>query len=271
MSLFLLHADTTGTDSIQDVIDAKKIEYIPIPNFEIYERVCLDLMHHVGPNDTVVLDTISQMGHLVRGDIKLGTDPEALLWENRSKYMRDTDNWGTYTAAANLIMRRLKNLYNRGASIITTSHEEERVDPSDLRRKRNVGLNNEFRNMLDHSSSDIFRITELTENLVDPLSGEMMLEKGARLLQIRRTDEVYAKIQVTMAKNEELRQAGIESIVIPSGQGTGWAKMCHVIGKRPRWLTLYGLTGVGKTNFVVRRDPYIQPVQRNTEAKEVPA
>ena len=150
MSIFLLHADTTGTDSIQDVIDAKKIEYIPIPNFQVYERVCLDLLKTVGVNDTIILDTTSQMGHIVRGDIKLGIDPETEHWESRQKYLGDKDNWGTYTAAANLIMRKLKNLYNRGASIITTSHEEERVDAADLRKKHNVGLNNEFRNMLDH-------------------------------------------------------------------------------------------------------------------------
>ena len=252
MSIFLLHADTTGTDSIQDVIDAKRIEYLPIPNFQVYERVCLDLLKIVGPNDTIILDTISQMGHLVRGDIKLGIDPEAEMWENRQKYLGDKDNWGTYTAAANLIMRRLKNLYNRGASIITTCHEEERVDPSDLRKKRNVGLNNEFRNMLDHSCSDIFRLSELTENVIDPTTGQTVLERGTRLLQIRRTDEVYAKIQVTIEKNNALRAAGTEAISNPT-----WSKMTHVIGKRPRWLTLYGLTGVGKTNFVVRRDPYI--------------
>ena len=149
MSIILLHADTTGTDSIQDVIDAKKIEYIPIPNFEIYERTCLSLLKQVGPNDTVILDTISQMGHLTRGDIKWGVDPEAELWEMRRKYIGDTDNWGTYTSAANLIMRRLKNLYNKGASIITTCHEEEKVDPADLRKKRGIALNKEFREMLE--------------------------------------------------------------------------------------------------------------------------
>lgn len=260
MSIFLLHADTTGTDSIQDVIDAHKIEYIPIPNFQVYERVCLDLLKTVGVNDTIILDTISQMGHIVRGDIKLGIDPEAELWENRQKYLGDKDNWGTYTAAANLIIRRLKNLYNRGASIITTSHEEERVDAADLRKKHNVGLNNEFRNMLDHSSSDIFRLSELTENVIDPTTGQTLLERGTRLLQIRRTEEVYAKIQVTIEKSNALRAAGVEAISNPS-----WAKMVHVIGKRPRWLTLYGLTGVGKTNFVARRDPYIQPVQKPKE------
>lgn len=260
MSIYLLHADTTGTDSIQDVIDAKKIIYIPIPNFQIYERVCLELLHEVGVNDTIILDTVSQMGHIVRGDIKLGIDPEAELWENRQKYLGDKDNWGTYTAAANLILRRLKNLYNRGASIITTSHEEERIDAADLRRKRNVGLNNEFRNMLDHSSSDIFRLSELTENVIDPLTGATLLERGTRLLQIKRTEEVYAKLQVPIEKNNALRAAGIEAISNPT-----WAKMCHVIGKKPRWLTLYALTGVGKTNFVVRRDPYIQPVQRKEE------
>jgi hypothetical protein len=264
MSIYLLHADTTGTDSIQDVIDAKRIEYIPIPNFQIYERVCLDLLKTVGVNDTIILDTISQMGHLVRGDIKLGIDPEAELWENRQKYLGDKDNWGTYTAAANLIIRRLKNLYNRGASIITTSHEEERIDAADLRKKRNVGLNNEFRNMLDHSSSDIFRISELTESVIDPNTGQPVLERGTRLLQIRRTEEVYAKLQVPIEKSNALRAAGVEAISNPT-----WAKMVHVIGKRPRWLTLYGLTGVGKTNFVVRRDPYIQPVQQPKEEEAI--
>ena len=268
MSLYLLHADTTGTDSIQDVIDAHKIEYIPIPNYEIYERTCLELLHKVNANDTVILDTISQMGHIVRGDIKLGIDPEAQLWENRQKYIGDKENWGTYTAAANLIMRRLKNLYNRGASIITTSHEEERIDPGDLRKKRNIGLNNEFRNMLDHSSSDIFRLTVLTTNIIDPNTGTIVLQKGTRLLQIRGDDECVAKLQVPIAKNNELLAAGVEAISNPT-----WAKMVHVIGKRPRWLTIYGMTGVGKTNFVVRRDPYILPVARKAEVanETVPA
>jgi hypothetical protein len=253
MSVILLHADTTGTDSIQDVIDAHRIEYIPIPNFEVYERACLDLLHRVGPNDTVILDTISQMGHIVRGDIKLGVDPEANLWELRRKYMGDTDNWGTYTAAANLIMRRLKNLYNRGASIVTTCHENESVDPADYRKKRSIALNKEFREMVDHCSSDIFRLSEVTESLIDPNTGATLLEAGSRLLQIRRSEEVYAKIQVTIAKNNELRADGITAISNPT-----WAKMVRVIGKHPRWLTLYGLTGVGKTNFVVRRGAEIQ-------------
>ena len=259
--IYHLMADTTGVDSIQDIIDSGDITVVPIPNVEAYETICEELLKKVGPNDSVGLDTVSQMGAKVRGDIKVG--PSATnLYEQRKKFMGDTDNWGTYTAAANIILRPLMNLHSRGAHIYTTVHEEERQDMFDMRTKRNIGLNTEFRNMLNACSSDIFRITELGEDRTGP-DGRVLIPRGTRLLQIQRSEEIMAKLQVPIPKSKALRDAGVEAIVIP--EEGGWAKMVRVIGKVPRWLTLYGLPGSGKTSFVCRRGPEIAPTRKEVE------
>jgi hypothetical protein len=250
--IYLLHADATGTDSIQDVIDAGEVTYIPVPDVTTYEEVTGMLLKKVQPGDGVILDTVSHMAATVRTDIKVGVGATD-LYARRQKWIGDSENWGTYTAAANIILRPLMNIANRGAHIATTVHEEERQDMFDMRTKRNVGLNNEFRNMLAGCSSDIFRITEQAED-VRGADGAVILAKGTRTLQITRDEEVFAKIGVPPTKNQALRAAGIERILIPT-DGTGWAKMCRIISKEPRWLTLYGLPGVGKTNFVARRTP----------------
>jgi hypothetical protein len=262
--LYLLHADFTGTDSIQDVIENGELTYIPVPNVTTFEEVTAALLKKVQPGDSVILDTISTMGATVRTDIKIGVMPDKTLYEMRQKWLGDSDNWGTYTAAANIILRPLMNLSNRGAKIVTTVHEEERQDMFDMRTKRNVGLNEEFRKMLNTCTSDTFRITETPEDVRGP-EGDIILAKGTRTIQIARSIEVFAKIQVPVPHHEALRAAGIERITVPT-DGSGWAKMCRIIGKEPQWLTLYGLPGVGKTNFVARRTP--EPTQQAKQEME---
>lgn len=255
--IYLLHADTTGTDSIQDIIDAGAIIYIPVPSIDVYDKICLQLLPVVKPGDTIILDTINQLAVTTRIDFRYGVDPSEPLYERYHSITtkKDQDNYGLYTNAANFIMRRLKNLYNRGCYIVCTAHESERLDPSDMRKKRNIDLNDEFRGMLSGSSSDILRLSQLTENVIDLDDPTKILHpKGTRMLQFRRTEEWAAKIQVPIDKDVALLQAGVEAISLPLGDG-GWSKMVRVFGKEPRWLTLYGMYGVGKTNFVTRRGP----------------
>ena len=239
MSTYLLDADMGGVDSVQDLIDAGTVKHIPVPSFPEYEAAVASLLPQVGPNDLVILDTISQLANSVRGDLKLGTDTNATLWDKRNVYFGDKNYLTVFEAASQLIMRRLKNLRARGARIITVCHEDDQRDDISMTKKRAPALNTAFYKALMASSSDVFPLSVQLEDKMNE-AGDITIPRGTRILNLRMSEDYVTKHHTPMAVSLKM-PVGIKDPTLP--------KLYAVLGKKPSWLVLYGPPGAGKTTL----------------------
>jgi hypothetical protein len=239
--IYRLDADSTGTDSIQSYIDEGSIMNIPCPTFSAFDIACRSLQDEVRPGDGVIFDTISSLLDTTRGDMMLGDDPSASLWDQHGKFFGDKQFMNTYRGAQNLTLRRIKNIVNRGAYGIVLAHEAEGKDPMATMKMSVPMVNPAMVDDLIATCSDVFRLHQLTRDLNDE-TGAVVLEAGHRILQLRRTDDYTAKFHVDPRKRDPDK--------IPSGiKDPDFAKMVEVLGKIPRCLCVYAWPGVGKTTF----------------------
>jgi hypothetical protein len=243
--IWLLDADQNGDDSIRHLVEAKAINYVPIPGFQAFEQAVKTLLPLVGPNDLVILDTLASMANSTRGDAKLGTDAQADLWDRRSKYLDGDKNYLTvYSLATDVIMRRLKNIRATGARIITTSHEDEKIDPTDAMKKRAPKLNDALYQSIMAATSDVFRLFEIVTPLLNP-DGSERVAQGTRVLQLRKSEDAVAKYHVRPSVSDTI------PMYLKLPKTGGLHTLYNEIGKRPTWLHLYGAPGAGKTALSV--------------------
>jgi hypothetical protein len=239
----LLDADMNGSDSIQHLVDAKLINYIPITSHDLFDKTIIGLLNIVGPNDLVILDTASASAETHRWDSKLGNDPTASLMDKRRLYLGGDANYLTvYAWTSDSLMRRLKNLRALDCRIITTSHEDETMDMASLTKKRGPQMNKALYKSIMQSTSDVFRMYELFEPVLNE-DGTVKVPSGTRVLQLAKTEEAVAKFHVQPTKALSIPP----TIYVPL-QG-GLHKLYSILGKRPSWLHIYGAEGVGKTAF----------------------
>jgi hypothetical protein len=240
---FLLDADGTGRDSIGKRIAAGEVQLIPCGSFVEYDAACMKLAQRKPqPGDRVVLDTFTHLLSTTRGDFKHGTDPAASVWANQALWFGDKQGMNAYQAASNMSMRWLKNLRNVGYDLVVLAQEDEALDEVTMTTKRGPKANPEARDMLLASSTDIFRLTEVTQDVTEMVNDvpTVVLPKGERLLHLRRTREATAKFHVDLDVSPTLPDA----IKAPTME-----KLCKVLGKTPGFLVVYGLSGSGKTTF----------------------
>jgi hypothetical protein len=239
----LFNADGTGNDGIRHLIEEGKITEYICRSFDDFDRQAHSLMTKIGPDDYVILDTIGGLLETTRGDIKLG-GPDDLLWERLGSLMAGEVFGATYDASRILIMRRLTNLRNRRARIITVAHERDQRDEGGLGSKsskqRAPAVSPRLYSDLLGRSSDMFRLTILTEPITDR-EGKVRVPAGKRQLQLRITEDAVAKFQV----RRELSDKIPPYIYEPT-----WEKLTKTLGKIPSWLTIYGPPGAGKTSLV---------------------
>lgn len=239
MSIYLLDADLGGTDSVQHLIDAGLVKHIPLHSFLDFEDAVMKLLPKVSEDDLIILDTVSQFANTVRGDMKLGTDIAASVWDKRSVYFSDKNYLTVYEATCQVTMRRLKNLRARGARIITTLHEDDQRDEISMTKKRAPAVNQAFYKALMASSSDVFPLSIVTEDELDD-AGNVKLAAGTRVLHMRMSDDYVTKVHVPRHVSEKLPR-GIKDPTLP--------KLYSVLQKRPSWLVIYGPPGAGKTSL----------------------
>lgn len=235
-----------GDDSIRHLVESGAIQYHPVPSFQAYQAVIQKLLPVLTPQDTVLLDTIGSLATSVRWDAKLGTDMTQDLWEKRGLYLGGDKNYLTvYTLAGDLTMRRLKNIRSTGARIITTSHEAEKIDPTDGLNKLAPKMNDALYTSIMAATSDVFRLSELVDPILfpdgHPQAGEVRIPIGTRILQLRKTDEAVAKYHVSPE-----RSASIKRLLQMPPTGGLHVLYAH-LGKKPTWMHLYGAPGAGKT------------------------
>ncbi len=242
MSVYLFNCDTTGNDGIRHLIDAGKITEYVCDTFDYFDRTAHGLMTKIVPGDFVICDTVGGLLETTRGDIKLGK-PENLYWERLDSLMAGEVFGATYDASRILIMRRLANLKNRGARIVTVAHERDQRDEGGLGSKsskqRGPAVSPRLYSDLLGRSSDVFRLTILIEPITDS-QGKVRVPAGKRQLQLRINEEAIAKFQVVRDLSDKIPPYIYEPT---------WAKLTKTLGKIPSWLTIYGLPGSGKTTL----------------------
>jgi hypothetical protein len=239
-----LACDGNGIDSIADVLGNKDFTRVVVTHYEDFDKYVTSIVSKVTPKDTVIVDTLNMLASTVRGDINLGVDPHAQLWEKRDKFFKDKAGFGLYTAPTAMLIRQLKNLCRggEGAKIIVTCHEAERIDETTIppTRKRAPDLNAELLGSLIGSSSDVCRLAILERDILNDKQ-EVILPSGTRILQLNATDEYMAKIQVPLSKVPSIKK----QLANPT-----YPMLCEHLGKIPTWLTIYSPSGVGKSTFV---------------------
>jgi hypothetical protein len=243
MACYLLDFDLNGADSIAHLIP-NKVVHMECDSFITFEGYFKELLPKVGPDDLVIMDTISKAADTTRGDMKLGVDPGEALWDKRGLYLGGDKNYLTvYEAAGQFIMRRLRNLRARGARIITTAHEDEQDDKTTLMKLRAPAVNEALYKSLMGSSSDVLRLRQTTEDM--DLGGGKVLPAYSRVLELRPDGEAIIKTHVAPDRNKEMPRRILHPTL---------PKLYKTLGKRPTWLVLYGPPGAGKTTLATSED-----------------
>ena len=240
--IYLLDADMNGLDSIQERIQSGQVVRLPCPTIKAFDQHCIDLFGKVGPDDLIILDTITTMLDTTRGDFKLGDENADLLTRAAEKYLGGDKNYLTvFEAAAQVVMRRLKNLRARDCRILVTAHEDEIKDDTEFPPLKKVGpqVNPAMVSTLTRACSDMFRLYPVLQPIVGT-SGEVIVPAGTRLLRLRRTLTEMAKFHVA-PERAALVPEQLRDPTLP--------KLYQHLGKRPSFLVVYGPPGVGKTTF----------------------
>ena len=239
--VYRLDADSTGTDSIQSYVDEGSIINIPCPTFSDFDKAARELQDTIEPGDAVIFDTLSSLLDTTRGDMMLGDDPRASLWDQHGKFFGDKQFMNTYRGAQNLTLRRIKNITNRGAHGIVICHESEGKDPMATMKMSIPMVNPAMVDDLIATCSDVFRLNLATNDVVND-AGRTTIKAGQRVLYMRRTDDYTAKFHVDPRRRDPDK--------IPSGiLNPTFIKMCDVLGKVPKCVCIYAWPGVGKTTF----------------------
>jgi hypothetical protein len=244
---------------VKPLVDAGRVRHIPVATYTDFEKAVNELRDAVewedGVNaagekikvvkphdDLVILDSVSRMADSTRGDFKLGPD-ESVFWNKRDIYYKgDTYNFGAYEAASQFIMRHLRNLNVRGYRIIAVCHEDEQKEDGEGIKKRAPALNPALWQSLRASSTDIFRLTAVTEDQFDG-EGNLFAKTGTRLLQTTNDDFAICKYTSIPGLDGTFKE-------IPKFMSNPtMRKIAKMLGGQPDFLTLYGSPGAGKTTL----------------------
>jgi hypothetical protein len=254
--IYALDSDMNGDDSIRRFIKAGTVQHMPVPTYGDFEHIVMDLIPKIKRGqDIVVVDTLGCLAETTRGDAKLGTNPQDDLWSKRALYLGGDKNYLTvYSLAGDLIMRRLKNLRAAGARIITTSHEDDVIDPATNTKKIGPKLNPAFYESLMHATSDVVRLIQNPEDKLNE-EGEVVLPAGARALQLRPSESAIAKFHV----DDPERALTMPRMLRMPLKG-GLHVLNSTYDKEPSWLHIYGVPGAGKTSLAVSEAEAPTPV-----------
>lgn len=237
--IYYLDADGRGYEAVEHLVQAKLITVFPCQSFPDFEDACLKLIPKVGPDDLIILDTISALANTTRGDFKLGTDITANIWDKRDKWFGDKTGQLNYEAAQQMIMRRLRNFEARSARMIIISHEREQLNEFTGMKSRGPDLNPGFFGTLFPFASDMFRLGVMMANEMAE-DGTVKIAAGTRVLYLKMSEEQICKARVAI----EVAQKLPNGILNPT-----LTKLYGVLNKKPSKLVLYGPPGAGKTTL----------------------
>jgi hypothetical protein len=237
-------ADGTGIDSVYDIVAKNKdrVTATEVSSYQQWDEITQKLLTTIEPGDVVILDTITMFAEMIRTDLKIGSDPEKLLWAMKDKFFDHKSTWDYYDAATNLIMRKLKNFRSRGARVIVTAHErtDEDLTATPPIKRRVPDVNQKLATSLIASSSVVGRLRVIYEN--EYKGEELLRKKGQRVLEMGQSLEYVGKIHAPLDVAMKLKT----TIDRPS-----LTKLYNMLGFEPSFITLYGPPGSGKSTFVL--------------------
>lgn len=272
--IYLLDADLNGTDSIDFLIKDGLVYHIPCGTYDVFDQAMQWLLRNAVPGqDTVVIDTISQLAFLTQGDAKLGNDPLENLWNKRDLFLDGDRNYlNVYNVSGYFIVRRIKNLANRGVRIIFTCHEGDQTDQ--FVKKKAPSLNKALYERTKEITSDICRIWVLPTPILKPGTQEILYPAGTRAVQIKGDAVAVAKYHISPF----IAESTPTHIPILKATDPALPIVAQVTGKLPSVLMLYGEPGVGKTTaalseamlvYLQRHYPHLIPPQLLAGAQPV--
>lgn len=227
--------------------------HLPLADYNTFVDICDTLTSKVGPEDLVIVDTVTKLAETLRDNLLHGANPDDSLAKATEAMKGETYGRNSYAEAQRVVMRRLRNLRNRGARIITVLHEDEQIDPYEsTMKKRAPMINKAFYSSLIGASSDIFRLSFISSPMVDA-GGKEKFPAYTRFLQLRDDENALAKFHVTPDISSKLPKLLSNPTL---------SKLYKVLNKKPSWLICYGAPGVGKTSFCCNEAEESEPVTK---------
>jgi hypothetical protein len=259
--IYLFNCDRGSADSVAPFIRNGTVQHVQCATLQAYDTACRDMIAKTpSDDDVIVVDTLTRLLDTAIGDMKVGTDYSDGIWKKRDIYFSDKNFLNVYQAAAQLILRPLRNLNARGWRIVTICHEAEQMDPQTLTKKRGPALNDKFYQSLMGTCTDCFRLSVLRDDITNA-KGDVVQAAGSRVLQTTMDDEALCKYQV------EPSEEGVFRTVPKFIPGPTMRRIFKVLDKKPTWLTIYGEPGAGKTTLSVS-EAFTAP-KKKEEAKAV--
>lgn len=234
--IYRFDADANGTDSIQHLVDAKLVTNIPVDSVKAFEAQALRLVPSLTADDLVIVDTMSSFAATARMNYKF--DEKRTIWDQRELFFNDKQYLAVYNAVTSSAMQIAVILANR-ARLIVVMHEDMERDLVTGMKSWMPDANPALFKMIRSASSDILRLRELYEPLTDD-KGKVIAPAGTRLLQLRKSEDTLIKTQVPMEVGMKLPK-NLANPTLP--------KLYEVLQKKPKWLTIFGSPGVGKTTL----------------------
>jgi hypothetical protein len=239
--IHLIDADLSGADSVQHLIDAKLVQWHPVASYDQFILVADGLLKTATPADSVVVDTVTKLAETLRDNLLHGAYPDDSLLAAQKAMAGETLSRNAYAEAQRVVMRRLRNLRNRGVKIITVLHEDDQRNPYETTlNKRAPAVNKAFFESLTGASSDIFRLTFARDDIKDA-KGDVKFARDTRFLQLRDSEDALAKYHVSPEVSSKLPRL-LSNPSMP--------KLRTILEKDPSWLIVYGSPGTGKTSLV---------------------
>jgi hypothetical protein len=241
----VLHVDTEeGTDSIQDLIDAGQVVSVDGSTCEKFEQAYWDVRYGkipgIGPNDLVVVDTLSTIAAEVIRQCSIDfrrVNPVAgkSIWAMSESAKVNWDRAYTFLKTMVVSYRMLPN------PTIFLVHETLRLDPT------SENVEKDPKEDKRHLMALTPKITELVMGLSDLTlriykSPHPFTENGAkypwgtRVLQFENTPDSYTGQRLVVGQEVP------STIAEPTLE-----KVARAIGRLPRKITIYGYPKTGKT------------------------
>lgn len=227
-----------GSRPVKKLIDAGRVERIPIPDFTAYMNVVRALVRgQTKLPDVLALDTITSLSAWARHEIVAGAEMHDVssLWEQKKRLNASLPEWGQmadYIGRSIFELRALEKF-----TIVILAHSGLRMDEVEQKKREGPDLPNQLLGYVTHLSDVIMRIT---------VAGKNGSQDGVPIVagKTRRGDIAINPDTMGKAGRTDPDRIVPEYIINPT-----LPKIDVVLGERPHIITVFGREGAGKTTI----------------------